>query len=69
MEIDKSAIQIANELDLASKELGVLDIKYLPSPKSSKTNIKDLTKSATFMLKNYKDYLDGKPNTGIKEIL
>jgi hypothetical protein len=63
-----SIVQERNELDAICADLGLKDIKYLPSPKQQNGNISDLTKHATLMLKIYKQHIDGDSNAPIKEI-
>ena len=61
-------VQEKQDLDLVCSELGLKDIKYLPSPKNTESNIGDLARHATIMLRAYKDHIDGKNDVSVKEI-
>ncbi|HSW96977.1 MAG TPA: hypothetical protein VLF89_04070 [Candidatus Saccharimonadales bacterium] len=67
---ENNIVQEKQALDSVCKELGVIDIKYLPSPKeSAHVSISDLAKHATTMLRNYKKYLNGdKASSKIEEV-
>lgn len=56
------------ELDAICADLGVKEIKYLPSPKVGKVNFGELAKHAAEMLGIYKKHIEGDKNAPIRQI-